>query len=346
MAAVIELNTAEEALALFEAARSGEDFDDVKSIKFGQWVNTFVKLELGLHSEMTPPFMEAFIESQNSIYRLAALVKYGAADIRHLSQSDLDAFQIRVKVSDGSSDMLGQFAETLTRLGEAALDKLTPIQTMIFIGGLSVLISGSFGFASYVEYKKEMRKEEIQSTEKRQLIEGLTYASKQQSELASHLINYMEKQGAIGARAVSTAAQVHGAMLKAASQTPEADINGHHLTRNEAKEIRVNARRAAIKMIVEREMRVVDINTSDPAHTVVVVEDTDGRAQHRLQFTDRLVQDRDHGRLFESLRMRTTLWLRLDVKDVGGELRILDILGVVSAPDDTKLASASPQDGE
>jgi hypothetical protein len=91
---------------------------------------------------------------------------------------------------------------------------------------------------------------------------------------------------------------------------------------------------------MEREMRVIDINTGDPAHTAVVVEDEDG-AQHRLNFADRMVEERDVERLHESLKNRTPIWLRLDVKDVGGELRINQILRVVEAPD-SELAANRP----
>src|SRR4051812_27092297 len=78
-----------------------EDYGPIDKIVLGDWINIDVRIELKLQAEITAPFMEAFLETQKSFYQLAALIKYGGADIRSLSDQDLELFQIRVKVADG-----------------------------------------------------------------------------------------------------------------------------------------------------------------------------------------------------------------------------------------------------
>jgi hypothetical protein len=335
MMSSIAINTLDDALNLFQRVRSGENFEAFENISIGTWVNTEVKLEMGLHSEITPPFMEAFLETQNAIYRLAALVKYGAADIRHLTQGDLDTFQILVKVEDGSSEILGKIGESIGKIGEAAVDKLSPRQIILLVCVLGILVAGPVGFNTYLEHRKTVRVAELAHQEKIKTLESAEFANKNTVDLAKEVIAFAKSEGGASAKAVETAGTVNAALLRAAAETPQSIIAGNHLTRSEAKELKASARRQVNRMIVEREMRVVDINTSDPAQTTIIVEDADGTAQHRLVFADRLIQERDIEKLFMSLRSRETIWLRMDVKEVGGEVRVVDIRGVVSPPTDT-----------
>lgn len=337
--AVLKVETPEEAIALFERAIAGDiGVPDFEGIELGDWVDTVVHLEMGLHSEITPPFMESFLTTQTAVYRLAALIKYDAADARRLTQEDLDELQIKVKVTDGSSDILGKLAEAIGKMGVSAVGKMTPEQIVIVLLGFGILTCGTLGFRAYLDYRKGRRQDELQNEERVAALEGMQAATREQAETARAVIAAMTARDAISSKAVEAAAMVNAGLLKAASQTEESVIAGHHITRAEAKELRASARRPVTKMIVEREMRVIDINTSDAHRSVVVVEDTDGN-QHRLAFADRMVEDRDLESLHASLRERTTVWLRLDVTDVGGELRINDILRVVPAPDDNLRAA-------
>lgn len=342
--AAIEIGSIEQALDLLRRLDEGTlTADEIGEIHLGEWVNSHVHLELGLHSEITAPYMEAFLNTQNSVYRLVALIKYGAADIRHLTQDDLEEFQVKVKVAEGSSDMVGKVSDAVSKMAELAVDKMTPEQLMITLLGFGVLISTTVGFKAYLNYKQKKRVAELRNEERKAELEAMQYATHEQAETARIAIEAMSKVGDIGTRAVSAAASVNAGMLKAASQTLESDIDGTHLHRVEARDLRTSARRPVTKMIVEREMRVVDINTSDPIQTTVIVEDGDGD-QHRLVFADRLVEERDVQKLHESLRTRAPVWLRLDVKDVGGELRINEILRVVDAPDVARAANEGRQD--
>lgn len=336
---MVQIVSAEEALGLIRALEAGEvSAADLAGVQLGEWVDSHVHLEMGLHSEITPPFMEAFLNTQNSIYRLVALIKYDAADIRYLSQEDLDAYQVKVKVQEGSSDIVGKLAGTASKMAELAVDKMTPEQVIITLLGFAVLVSTNVGFKTYLEYRKEKKIAELHNEERKAALGAVEYASRQQTETARAAIEAMSRVGDVGVRAVEAAASANAGLLKAASQTPEAEIDGVHLDRGEAKVLRASQRRAVTAMIVEREMRVVDINTTDPASTTVIVEDSEGN-QHRLSFADRLVEERDIEKLYASLKSREPLWLRLDVKDVGGELRINEILRVVEAPETRRAAN-------
>jgi hypothetical protein len=328
------VGTAESAFDLFKAAISGElDTSNIDGIEFGDWVNPRIHLPTG-HSEITPPFMEAFVTSQTAIYRLVAEIKYGDGDVRHLTPDDLEAFQVKVQVTDGSSNFKEEIGKALENIGMKAVDKLSPNQIIGIVLGLALLTSGTMGFSTYLEHRKSVRVEELHSVERQQAMSTLQFANKEQADTARAVIDILKQQGGVSARAVQTAADSNAAKLKAATTVPEVEVSGIHLTQGEAKELRATARRRSNRMIVEREMRVIQINTSEEARTTVAVEEVGTGNQYRVTFGDLLIEDRDLEKLFESLRNRDNIWLRLDVKEVGGEIRTVEIRGVVEAPPD------------
>lgn len=329
----------EEAFQLFQAVMSDEfDTSTIDSIEFGDWVNPKIRLPQG-HSDITPPFMEAFIASQTALYRIAAELKYGDGDTRHLSQEDLDTFQIRVQVSEGSSNFVEEISKVLENIGTKAVDKLSPKHIVGIVLGVSLLISGNVGFSAYLNYRKEVRVQELQAGERQDAVKALKFATEKEADIANKVIDVLSKQGGAGARAVDAAADSNAAKLKAATTVPEVEVNGLHLSQSEAKELRATTRRRSTRLIVEREMRVIQINTSDEARTSVAVEEVGTGKQYRVIFGDLLIEERDLEKLYESLKNRESVWLRLDVKEVGGETRSIEILAVVTPPPNGKHAA-------
>lgn len=326
------VGSAEKAFELFQAVMNDElDVSSIDGIEFGDWVNPKIRLPQG-HSDITPPFMEAFIASQAAIYRIAAELKYGDGDTRHLSQEDLETFQIKVHVSEGSSKFVEEISKSLENIGMKAVDKLSPKHIIGIVLGVALLVSGEVGFSSYLNYRKEIRVQELQVGERQEAVKALEFASKRETDITHEVIGLLKKEGGASARAVDAAADSNAAKLKAATTVPEVEVNGVHISQSEAKELRSTTRRRATRLIVEREMRVIQINTSDDARTSVAVEEVGTGKQYRVVFGDLLIEDRDLAKLYESLRSRESLWLRLDVKEVGGEARSIEILAVVDAP--------------
>ena len=312
-----------------------EEAAEPAEVQLGGWADVRVHLDLGLHSEMTPPFMEAFVAIQQEIYRLVAYIKYGASDNRRLTADDLDFYQIKVKVTEGSADYLGELKETFQKLVAAAADKMSGKELAATVIALALIGAGAWGYGTHLEHRKDERLAEIQSEERKQTLQQSEYARRDQAEVSRQLIGLLKEKGGAPAKAVDTAANMNNALLRAASQTPSAEINGIHTTRGEARELRGSSRRQAQDVVVERQMRVVDVNTSDRVHTVVTIEDPQGGAQHRVMFNDRLVQERDTGKLYESLRDRTLVRLRLDARQTGSEIRVTGLLGVLETQEAT-----------
>jgi hypothetical protein len=333
--AALAFQTAEAAIAEFKRSSEADEvdlLDLLDGIEFGDWVNIDVKVKDGLHSEITAPFLEAFLEAQHSVYQLAALLKYGDADTRHLSDEDREEFLIKVRVNEGSAEYWGDLGKSITAALPIALAKMTPKQALAMVLGLALIGSGTWGWHAYLETTKEIKIEEIKGQERKQELSAQSYAMHEQAELFKDISGKMAAGNELTIRALNTALATQNALLKAAGKMEHTEIGGQSLTKYEARGLRTSTRRQAVSRFVEEEVRVVDVNTSDPHNTVVVLEDAARKDQFRVSFLDAFVQEAEIDKLFAAARKRETVWVKLFTKEVEGEVRSVQIMNVLLDP--------------
>lgn len=335
----MRIESAEEALRLcFDAAErrsvlgSGDlfkpvDVDEAEIFTVGAWATIGVRLPT-YHSEMPSPFLEAYSEVQASIYRIAAFIKYDIADIRVLTNADLEHYQLVVRVSEGSANLDDNVADLINRIAEVAFGKMSGRQAVLTILGLGVLFAGSWGWLAHLDARKEVRLAEIASVERRAALESVTLTSRESREQVDRLIGVMMADNEASRRAAAAAAEAHTEMLKAASKVDETEIGGVHITREEAKELRASPRRRSATEIVEQEMRVVDVNTADPASTTIILEDLDTQKQHKVTFSDRVIAAVSREVVISALAERGTALFKIIRRSVEGDVVSVDILSV------------------
>jgi hypothetical protein len=327
--ATLDISTPEIAYALFRNStlRDGAlvDFDE---IKIGDWVNPRIYLTVG-DAELTAPFMEAFLSTQNALYRIVAQVRHNSSDIRKLSPEELETYRLRVKVTSGSTNVFEAVGDALVEIAKGAVDKLTPNQIIALIAGGAILLSGGYGFSAYLEHRVEIRREELKADVRIKELESANFATREQAETTRHVADQMAKMGGAFAQAVESSNEANAALLRAATTVPETTVNGVHITKSEAELLSRNRRRSSDEKIMEKEVRVIDINTSDNHMTTVVI-DGYGDTPLRVSFADRMVQERDLNKLHASLKNRVPVRIKLNVKRVGGEIRSAEILRVVT----------------
>jgi hypothetical protein len=127
-----------EALALLQQLLVIEDpfSEEFQRIDFGDWPSVHVYLpHPEVDSNITPPFMEAFLELQRQLYQLAAQAASGTPDSGQLSDDTKRRLQISVVVSGGSSDYVTRLSKPAQELLKSMIDKMTGQQAAIVVLG-------------------------------------------------------------------------------------------------------------------------------------------------------------------------------------------------------------------
>src|SRR5215216_6136181 len=117
MARELVVESADEALDILLNRLGTLDADDLERIVVGRWASTDVPILGDYHSELNGAFLDSYATINNNLLRLFALAIHGSSDIRSLRQEDLELFDFRVRVKEGTSeisDNLWKFLEKLS----------------------------------------------------------------------------------------------------------------------------------------------------------------------------------------------------------------------------------------
>ena len=117
----------------------------------GIHLNGLAKIEVyipdrNLSSEITPPYMEAFLELQKQLIQFAAYAKTGVANGNQLDDSERAELEISVKVTGGSSNYLTDISENLEEIAKAMIKKLDGKQVVIVVLGVAALVASTWSF--------------------------------------------------------------------------------------------------------------------------------------------------------------------------------------------------------
>jgi hypothetical protein len=312
--------------------KSEEVFEKV-DLSDWEWASVRIYLpQPNVQSAITPPFMEAFLVLQKQIYQLAAVAKTGLSDVGQLNDTERDELLVNVVVTGGSSNYVTELKEPLTALLKRMVGKMTGKQAAIVIVCAGTLIASPWAFKAWLDQTKEIKLEELKSKDHIAALEALHFANDAQSKSFNRVLEILSSQGEIGKRALEMVGQTNDALLRAAANNPKTSINNVEVTSAEAELLRTPTRKRAQQKIVQQEVKVVAINTTDPLDRQIVLLDPSTQSQHRMRFKDDLFAGASRHKLFEALEARSSLWVELAIKEVEGEIRSVQLLRTIDRP--------------
>lgn len=310
----LAVETSADALLLLDALLNPSNEDDVQPVLFGSWVRTSVYIpDDELHAEITPPFMEAYLELQKQLFQYLAYIKTGVADTKNLNDIDRQLASINVRVAGGSTDLDADLRKPITRILTILASKMSSRQAAAVVIGLAIILAGHLGFAAWLETQKQIKIEELKSKDHIAALESLQFATRQQVEQLDRVIKLVEAQGEYGRRAAAAAQAANEALLKAASRTERSKINGTEITREQAERLRVSSKRKVIVRYESKKMRVVDINTADMTEVLTLMDER--RNQYKMPLPATLFTQQDRPALFRSLDDHKFIWVELAIRE-------------------------------
>jgi hypothetical protein len=309
-------NSSSDALDLFNSLidAPAHDNEEVQKLLLGPWVKTQVYIpDDESQSEISPPFMEAYLEVQKQLFQYLAFVRTGIADSKQLNEIDRQLASISVKVTGGSSDLGADLRRPLERILSILATKMSSKQAAAVVIGLALILAGHFAFAGWLEHQKQIKLEELKSKDHIAALEALRFATREQVEQLDRVIRLVEAQGEFGRRASAAAQAANEALLKAASRTERSRINGTEITRDEAERLRVSSKRKVIVRYESKQMRVGDINTADLTELLTLMDERGN--QYKMPFPNTLFSQQDRPTLFRSLDDHHFIWVELAIRE-------------------------------
>lgn len=359
MSIQVRVSSAQEALRLFDSARSGGDaaealncepyltstsydagddngWSSIDEFSIGKWACSSIEIKNDFKAELNGPFLEAYLKINRELLRLYAFAKYGNDDNRNLSQEDLEYFQFRVKISEGSTKGTDNLPELLDKLGALLIAKMSGKHAVITVLGLALIGSTAWGTAAYINGHKEVDLAKEATVIKIKELDTQQFLAKNISEQQAIILQTMKTQNELSARAIEAAFNIQHEYLRAASKTGTTVIGNTELTKEEAKDIIRKERGKPQVKIIEQNMRVVGGNTGSDYQTAVILEDPVTLQQYKISFSDPLISENSRRKVFAALEKRSIVWVKLSIREVDGEIRSAELIDFPRQPKDRK----------
>lgn len=301
-------------------ALHGDLPESIIGIDFRGWPVLTVKLE-GRHFDgtLTAKVMEGLVALQKNIYKSYAYLRYNRATTTALRDEEKAALEFTVRVEAGCSKTSIDLREVIENLGKSVVDKMEPRHLVITILGAALLWGATVAWKDYLNAQVEQHRVDAlvhmdeSETEKLRLLAEAFRESREIQTLRREIDetrNLMLK-GMIGAEAVDIdGARVDGEMLAKIVRKP---------------------RSTAVEVRLDGNYKVRKLDSSNPDHYKIEVLGDDGQkfvatmdagfaaAREERELLDRAIWD------------HSTVYLKINAREVRGEIRGAIIIGVETA---------------
>lgn len=334
MAAVLTIKSEEEAWKILESVKAQGINGTLQGtdIRFENWPTLSIYIEKPpISSSISPPLMEAVLELQSELYRSLAELKYGHRDGRRLSDDDRRRFEIAVQVKGGSSSISSGFNDIFNSFVTGAVGKMSPEQLMISVIAIALAAAGTLAYKHYLNVQRDIRYKQIEKEASAELLKGVEALSAQETkrmELMAEILGSAPDHDLVHTGFEGS----KDAFIKAVANGSDASIQGQMVTSNDAYELRRGTRRKPHLELVTKEVRVIQLDTSDITRRVVNFRDIATEQDFEAVIEDAVFEEKKRSILVEALDQRTTIWVEMKTKRMDNEYRDIKVISVSKEP--------------
>jgi hypothetical protein len=250
----IIIRSADDAWELLQQALSGQDLPENLTLIFDGWPTFELNVRgKDWHSTVPTRVMGPLLEVQRDLHRAYANIRYGAPNLRKLSDEERDLLELVVKVEEGSSDYQAPMWEQFTELAKKAVEKMNSRDVVIAVLGAAVVFGGV-----------EINKAWVAVAQEEKQVNQTVELSKQETERLKVFADAVKERPALKeARADFEASQ--NRLLKTVKPGDTVQLKGVALAGTDAMAITHNERARASDIHLTGTFGVIAIDASKAA---------------------------------------------------------------------------------
>lgn len=148
---VIVIHSEDEAIDCLQRAWAGEFDNQSVLIRFDGWPALGIEIEGDrYHSSLPTGVLKALVDYQAAINRAYASIAYGKS-AKSLTEDDRKDVELVFEVHEGCTDTAAPLWESLTRLGEKAVERMTGKHLVITVLGAALIGSVTYGSVHWMD---------------------------------------------------------------------------------------------------------------------------------------------------------------------------------------------------
>lgn len=276
---------------------------------------------------LTIPVMKGLIELQSSLNRSYALSQYGVANGNKLSDEERKQLEIQVKVGKGSTlleiDFQQIIADTLTK----AVTQMDPKTIAVTIVALGVVWASRSAFVSFLDYRKEIKREEAKTEAEQIRLESMKFMSAEETKRAAIIASIVKDNVEIK-NALAFADSARNELLKSISTADSAEVEGFKISSSTASELMTNARRKSEEIRLDGNYRILRNDTTDITAFKVKVRNEKTLEEFEAAVQDITLTNGTKLILQRAEWNRSLVRLKINAKSLDGDIRDAIVVGI------------------
>lgn len=268
---------------------------------------------------ITPSIMKGLLGLQTEINRAYALLKYNTPDTKQLTKDERENLEIIVEVEKGSSNLEINIQDLLLKFVELTGGAMEPTHTVIIVLGVAGLYFGHVALRNYLDYRRQIREQEIKSESDKKIIENLKFSSEEETKRLAIIKEIVAKDDRI-ANLETFAYNAHTSLVKAASNADKSSLQGVDIDGAVAKTLTQNARRESTDFRLDGEYMLLKVDATNTDKFRVTIQNSG-----TSDTIDAIVQDDTLTQNFKSTLQeaewqRKPVKLKINGRKVGGQI--------------------------
>ncbi|ELT7571701.1 hypothetical protein [Vibrio cholerae] len=309
---------------LFEVLKNvNQDLLSVDGVKlhFDGWPTFSMRIVgEGYNSTITPALMKGFLELQSAIYRSYAMARYNTPKATKLSQYERDLLTIRIKVEQGSSIFGIDFQQILENLAGELVGKMDAKTIVITVLGFAALYFADSSYKNYLDSRVQTRIQEVQSDEKKSMLEHMKFAQEQETERAKIMASVIAGQPRL--QTISNFSDdAKAELIKRSGDASIVEVQGVVIDGESATELMKNARKKSNSILLAGHYRILFVDSSNPETFKVKLRSTDSQDEFIAVVEDTSLDRKFLLALQQGEWSRKPIKLHIDAKESNGEIK-------------------------
>lgn len=289
----MSVETEAEAWKIIEALFDGKAIAIKPRVAVAKWARFHAKFWLGdANGLITPSVMKGLIDVQDAIFRARGVLIEENDDLRTLSAEDRRAYEIKVKVKKGSTDVSFDINEIASQLGHDLIGKMTPEQVFIAVMTLILIYGGVSFWRGWIEKRREEIREQAESERLQKILDTQKYATDVDLKRFEMLAKLQDKL-IEGVSIIDATESGRIGLLKSASVADKSNIGGVQLSPEEAKYLAKGAGHTEEKSVLKGEFRILRVDSSTADGFKVLLHHVKTEQEFWARLRDALLSEQD-----------------------------------------------------
>ncbi len=196
MGDILLISNEDEAWRLLERLQAGLPVDLSNGFQLSGWPKMTIYVKSG-DASISSEMMESLLAYQDMIYRSASLIIREKDDLRSQTLAEREKFEIRVRVTEGSTKGEVDLTAILQEVARESIGKMSSTEILIAILAAGLYWTSSTMYKTYMNNKLEEKKLESKDKERAAIRDQQIEMSKQETERAKLLSATAQKSAII-----------------------------------------------------------------------------------------------------------------------------------------------------